>query len=167
MVEMTRSASVSFLGSEFNDFLFAPIGEERNKSLLSVLSALARLDLDPWQEAAKLARLPVEAATQRLASLIAKLPDGSSPYRDSTTIAARLIMLLPRSADPDASLRDRALGLGAMANSRTFIYVMLMALVLGAFGFMANHQPPATADDADKPASGTESLPIPPPSSLQ
>jgi hypothetical protein len=31
---------------------------------LSVLSALARLDVDPWQEAAKLARLLEETATQ-------------------------------------------------------------------------------------------------------
>jgi hypothetical protein len=163
---MTRSASVSLLGPEFNDFLFAPIGEDRNKTLLSVLSALARLDLDPWQEAAKLARLPVEAATQRLASLIAKLPEGSSADGDSATIAARLILLLPRRSGPDASLPDRALDLGAVANSRTFIYVMLMALVLGAFGLMANHQPSTTADDADKPASVSE-LPIPPTSSIQ
>ena len=71
VVEMTHSASVSHLGSEFDDFLFAPIGEDRNGMLLSVLSALARLDVDPWQEAAQLAGLPGETATQRLASLIA------------------------------------------------------------------------------------------------
>jgi hypothetical protein len=35
---MARSASVSALGSEFDDFLFAPIGEDRNGMLLSVLS---------------------------------------------------------------------------------------------------------------------------------
>ena len=50
---MTYSASVSRLGSEFDDFLFAPIGADRIGMLLSVLSALARLDIDPWQEAAK------------------------------------------------------------------------------------------------------------------
>ena len=33
--------------------------------LLSVLSALARLDIDPWQEAAQLAGLPGETATRR------------------------------------------------------------------------------------------------------
>ena len=72
VVEMTRSASVSRLKSEFDDFLFAPIGEERNGMLLSVLSALARLDVDPWQEAADLARLPRDSATQRLTALIAE-----------------------------------------------------------------------------------------------
>ena len=50
--------------------------------LLSVLSALARLDIDPWQEAANLARLPRETATERLATLIAKLPGEPSAHPD-------------------------------------------------------------------------------------
>jgi hypothetical protein len=83
VIEMTRSASVSRLASEFDNFLFAPIGEDRNEVPLSVLSALARLDVDPWHEAANLARLPKETATQRLASLIAGLPDAS--WRDLDT----------------------------------------------------------------------------------
>jgi hypothetical protein len=51
---MTPAASVLFVGSEFNDFLYAPIGVERNEMPLSVLSALARLNIDPWGEAAEL-----------------------------------------------------------------------------------------------------------------
>ena len=68
---------MSVPGSEFNDFLFAPIGEDRNGMLVSVLSGLARSDVDPWQEAAKLAQLPGEAATKELAALIGALPDGA------------------------------------------------------------------------------------------
>src|SRR5271155_373945 len=94
---MTRS-SLSVLGSEFDDFLFAPIGDDRNDMPLSVLSALARLDIDPWLEAAELARLPRETATQRLASSIAALPEGPSAHLEHGTIAARLIALLPRQA---------------------------------------------------------------------
>jgi hypothetical protein len=82
-----KQGSVFRLGSEFDVFLFAPIGEDRNGMLLSVLSALARLHVDPWQEAAKLARLPREAATQRLASLIAALPDGPSAHLDPGALA--------------------------------------------------------------------------------
>jgi hypothetical protein len=55
VVEMTRTVSIPGPGSDFDAFLFAPVGEERNGMLLSVLSALARLDVDPWQEAARLA----------------------------------------------------------------------------------------------------------------
>jgi hypothetical protein len=55
--QMTNSP-VLLPGSEFNDFLFAPIGEDRNGMLVSVLSGLARSDVDPWQEATRLAELP-------------------------------------------------------------------------------------------------------------
>jgi hypothetical protein len=113
---MTRSASVSHLGSEFDDFLFAPIGEDRNGMLLSVLSALARLDIDPWQEAAQLAGLPGGTAAQRLASLIEALPDEPSAHPDSATIAARLIALLPRPASSNIPSRKALLGAGVVTH---------------------------------------------------
>jgi len=46
------------LGAEFDDFLFAIIGDDRNGMQLSVVSVLARMDLDPWHEAATLAASP-------------------------------------------------------------------------------------------------------------
>ena len=94
MTEMGTPAGMRRLGPEFDDFLFAPIGEEPNGMSLSVVSALARSNVDPWQEAARLARLPVQAATQRLTSLIAALPGRQI---DGGAIAARLIALLPRA----------------------------------------------------------------------
>ena len=113
---MTRSVSTSLLGPEFDNFLFAPI-EDRNEMPLSVLSALARLDFDPWEEAANLAQLPGETATQRLASLIAALPDGPSAPLDPGTIAARLIALLPGRAS-NVPLRETLLGVVALIHSR-------------------------------------------------
>ena len=67
MVETARTGSISQISSAFDDFLFAPIGQESNGMRLSVLSALARLDMDPWQGAAKLAKLPIAGATEQLA----------------------------------------------------------------------------------------------------
>jgi hypothetical protein len=61
--------------TEFDVFLFEPIGEEKNGMLLSVVSALARLDRGPWREAAELTRMPKETAKQRLTSLIEALPN--------------------------------------------------------------------------------------------
>ena len=63
---------------------------------LSVLSALARLDVDPWAEASRLARMPSEAATLFLTALIAALPGGSSAHGDPGVHAKRLSALLPR-----------------------------------------------------------------------
>lgn len=54
--EMKPPASFATLGSEFDAFLFAAIGEDRNGMPLSVVSFLARMDLDPWYEASSLAR---------------------------------------------------------------------------------------------------------------
>jgi hypothetical protein len=167
---MTRSASVSVLGSEFDDFLFAPIGEDRNDMPLSVVSALARLDIDPWQEADKLARLPGETATQRLASLIAALPDGPSAHRDPGTIAARLIGLLPRQARSKIPSRATKLGVGAATNFRAiiyliFIYVILASFMLGAEWIAASRQPPVHVDSAHAPASSTVFPQMQPPNS--
>ncbi|MFM9848442.1 MAG: hypothetical protein ACKVP3_14925 [Hyphomicrobiaceae bacterium] len=95
MVIMTPATSVSFFRSEFDDFLYAAIGADRNESPLSVLSALARLNLDPWQEAAELSQLPKGIAAARLEKLIARLPRGRWAEADLGAIADRLIALLP------------------------------------------------------------------------
>jgi hypothetical protein len=164
---MTPSVSVSYLGSELNDFLFASISESRNGMLLSVLSALARLDLDPWQEAAKLARLPEKTATQRLTSLIAKLPDGPSAPSNAGTVAARLVALLPHKAPPNIPSREILVGVGAMTKSRTIMYVLFMILALGIQWIAGGHQPPTGVNNAHAPATSATLAKDPPPNSGQ
>lgn len=154
---MTRTASIPGLGTEFNAFLFAPIGEERNGMLLSVVSALARLDLDPWQEAAKLARLPEETAMQRLTSLIETLPN-DEPGRDPPTIAARLIRLLPRPASPAVASRMSVQGTSAVRNIPGFVYVIFFLLVLSAQWIAAGHQPSASIDGASLRVSNSNAV---------
>jgi len=163
---MIRSTSVSVLGSEFDDFLFAPIGEDKNDMPLSMLSALARLDIDPWQEAAELSRLPEETATQRLAPLIAALSDGPSANLDPGTIAARLIALLPRRARSNIPSRETVVS--AATNPRAvisaiFINVIFTIFMLAAQWIVASRQPPAQVDSAHVPASSTVFPQMPPP----
>jgi hypothetical protein len=81
--------------SVFNDFLYAPVGEEENGMILTALSALARLGVDPWDEAARLSELPQETATKRLTSIISGLPHGKWAASAAGEIAARLAALLP------------------------------------------------------------------------
>ena len=104
---MPPTSTVAVLGrrTDLDPFLFAPIGEERNGMLLSVLSALARLDKDPWQEAATLNTLPVQDAAARLTSLLS----GAANPPEPTTIA-RLIALLPRSLLHEGKPREIAWG---------------------------------------------------------
>jgi hypothetical protein len=152
-------------GSEFDAFLFAPIDEDRNGMLLSVLSALARLDIDPWLEAAKLAGLPGATATERLASLIASLPDEPSTHRDPGTIAARLIALLPRRARSNIPARESLLGAGAVTIARVVIYIIFIVFMLGTQWIVASRLPPAQVDNAHASISGTVQPQMPPPSS--
>jgi hypothetical protein len=95
---MSTSASVSYLSPKFNDFLFAHINEDKDATPLSVLSMLARLGVDPWEEAAKLARLPRLAAANRLVEFIASTPGCPSAYLNAETVSKRLIDLLPSPA---------------------------------------------------------------------
>jgi len=150
---MTRSVSASQLGPEFHDFLYAPIGGDRNGMLLSVLSALARLNVDPWKEAAELSRLPRDTAIGRLASLIASLPDGRSAFPDREAIAARLIALLPRRAELEIPSRNDLVGAGSLTKShRLFIYVamVIMAIFLSAQYLIQSSEPPARIGSAHK-----------------
>ena len=95
--KVKRPAAISPLRPEFDEFLHASIGEFSDQIPFSVLSALARQDLDPWDEAAELARLPRESAIARLTSLIATAMAGASATVAPAAAAARLISLLPRS----------------------------------------------------------------------
>ena len=81
--------------SEYNEFLFATIGEEQIGMSLTVLSALTRLGFDPWREAARLSDLPKEIAARRLATILATLPEGDWKASESEAIAARLVSWLP------------------------------------------------------------------------
>ena len=81
--------------SAFNDFLFAIIGEEKSGIQLTVLSALTRLGLDPWAEAARLSELTRESAASALEAVIARLPEGDWTASDSRVIAGRLVNRLP------------------------------------------------------------------------
>ncbi len=51
---MALRPEYSLVHSEFNDFLFALVGQEKSGMQLTVLSALARFGFDPWREAARL-----------------------------------------------------------------------------------------------------------------
>ena len=105
---MTPATSVSFFRSEFDNFLYAAIGADSNEMPLSVLSALTRLNLDPWQEAAELSELPKDTAAERLETLIARLPGGPWAQADLGAIARRLITLLPRLSNSTLPLPEKA-----------------------------------------------------------
>ena len=93
---MAISLQPSAADAELNAFLFASVGEDKTGVDVTVLSALARVGLDPWGEAARLASLPSEAAALALTKTIGLLPIGNWTAADVRGIAARLVACLPR-----------------------------------------------------------------------
>ncbi|HUN45952.1 MAG TPA: hypothetical protein VMU85_05510 [Stellaceae bacterium] len=93
---MALPHSFALLDSEFGAFLYASIGEDQKGMPLSVVSALTRLDIDPWQEAARLSALRNEEAVSALALTIDRLPEVRREFWDARRIAAGLVALLPR-----------------------------------------------------------------------
>ena len=97
---MASSPSVTCLKRQFDDFLFARLDEDSDATPISVLSMLARLDIDPWEEAAKLARLPRAAAAGRLVDFIAATPGAAGAYLNAKAVSDRLLSLLPSPVLP-------------------------------------------------------------------
>lgn len=97
---MTLRPEYSLGHSEYNAFLFASVGEEKTGLQLTVQTALIRLGLDPWQEAARLSGLPKAAAVQALVAAIARLPEGDWVAANLPEIAARLVGNLPGRGTP-------------------------------------------------------------------
>jgi hypothetical protein len=152
MVAMTPSRATPSLGLQFNAFLFASIDEGASEARLSVVSALARLDLDPWQQAAELTQLPRETAVQRLAALLSNLPGDDLAHSDSQTISQRLIALLPLTGGPASGAPPQG---GSGTAVRIDLTLIMTLFVLMSVFAMANsgrtdHPAPAPA-----PASAT------------
>jgi hypothetical protein len=84
---------------DLNNFLFAAVGEERNGIPLSMMSALAQLELDPWEEAGRLSALAKQEAIERLTGLILRLPGFRRPSSEAQQIAAELVDALPKHSD--------------------------------------------------------------------
>jgi len=82
--------------SRYDDFLFAPLWQESGGMRLSVLSALARMNFDPWDEAARLATLPAPDAERALVSTLDLLPGRPAASPDTGILGARLVALLPK-----------------------------------------------------------------------
>jgi hypothetical protein len=88
------------LRTDLNDFLFTSVANDVNGMHLTMLSALARSGVDPWDEAARLATLSREAATQNVVQVLAGVPNGPSPGDQTTSMAASLVAQLHSSPMP-------------------------------------------------------------------
>jgi hypothetical protein len=108
----TLRGSFCSLRPDLDKFLFAEVGDETEGMPLSVISALTRLGLDPWEEAERLSSLRNREAVEQLARLIAELPGNSRPLAEARGIASGVVPLLPKhnfSATPPPQVQIRPL----------------------------------------------------------
>jgi hypothetical protein len=122
----------SGLESRFDAFLFAPVGES-NELTLSVLSILARHDVDPWEEAARLTQLPSDQAVNSLALKIWKSNSERWSATEASILAARLIQLLPSHGRPAATQISASDGTGGLAFWVTAA-ILFMSLAISGHG---------------------------------
>jgi len=81
--------------SGLDAFLHAEVGVQLDGTALSVLSMLARLDLDPWVQAASWAKQPQADTITAVAGCIGQMPFAAAELACAHRTAARLVRLLP------------------------------------------------------------------------
>lgn len=135
-------AGFSPLDNRFDRFLYASV-LERDGLPVSVLSALTRQNLDPWEEATRLAGLP---RNQAVDSLTATIWRSSSVVSQTAAgeIALRLVELLPTAGSA-----------GSLPHGSED--PISLWLVFGVFLFMmalsANAKPEPKTDLAHQPSA--------------
>lgn len=135
----------SILSPNYDAFLFAPVYESADGMQTSVLSAFARLDIDPWKETARLAEMSQTDAEDALASNLQLVfgPKNQEPT-GRTLSAAQLIDLLHHSGKiPAASLVESQRG--------QYFWLVWMSVAIAMSAFSTQHSATLAPNDKNAP----------------
>lgn len=132
-------------GTPFDSFLYTTLGQDQAGNTVSVLSALARLGRDPWDEAAELSGLSSAAAQARLEGLLARCHEISAERRDPRATIPRLIALLPQGTAAKRSGGNmlpasvfpasvKLPGIGALIAFAVLVLFLVQTFILGSDG---------------------------------
>ena len=126
-------------GSDYDPFLQAEVGEDRTGAAVTVLSALARLGLEPWTEARELALLSRDSAQIRLNAHLAAICDIPALSLGSGSVATKLVSLLPERASHSVSKLPETLSYGGPRVAIVWVLVALVGvLVLARIYYLAH-----------------------------
>jgi hypothetical protein len=148
---------------EMDLFLFADVGKEVDGIPLSVLSALARLGVDPRDEAARLSRLTSKAAASQLSRLFARLPDRPWTPPELRRIAKRLVELLP-APPKGGEVRQVTSAASRKLSSPPSRHLIYLALALSGalvFGLVAYGHVTPGGNETAQPSSQSDSPSVP------
>ena len=153
---MDHRSRFSSLNASYDNFLYAPVCEDANGMRLSVISALARMDVDPWEEATRLAAMPKAIAEKTLLSILDLVSGRSWKSPEAAAIAARLVRLLPQTGE---AASHAATGTATAPAQRKSYWWVWLGFAL-AMSFMTPHHQATTATtDAATSQSGQSGAP--------
>jgi hypothetical protein len=148
---MNNGALASIPSSECNDFLLAIISEAPNGTQLTVLSALAQANVDPWEEAARLSAMPKVTAEKALVSMFDRIPGRDWSPSEEATIAARLVELLPpRGRRMESPTTTRA----GLSVPLLLVWLTWVSIAIAMSIMSVPRHPTATVDSGVPPSSG-------------
>jgi len=127
------------LTPRYDAFLFARVCNEASGTSISVVSALARANVDPWDEATRLSAMPRAVAEKALVATLDLIPGRDWKPGDAKSIAARLVRLLPQPGEGDPA--DVSPG---VAKQKSYWWVWLGFAI--AIAVLAPRHPEATVD---------------------
>jgi hypothetical protein len=153
---MANQHPTSNVTSAYDVFLFAPIDHEPGGMRLSVLSALARANVDPWEEAARLATLSASDAQRTLVSILNLSPDPQHASPETELLAARLVALLPKAR----AVKTEKTATITADRERPKSYWLVWLCFGIVMSFLSLHQQPTTTSVED---STLRSSAAPPP----
>jgi hypothetical protein len=128
---VSKVGSFASSNADFERFVYAGVATEPNGMELSVLSALSRQGLDPWQEAQRLAQLPPFAAADGLAQTLRAVPAVRALRLDVKMIAERLVALLPAQGTVTEGQSPSKLALTPVQVPRALTFLMMGAIFGG------------------------------------
>jgi hypothetical protein len=150
---VSKVGSFASSNADFERFVYADVATEPNGMELSVLSALSRQGLDPWQEAQRLAQLPPFAAADGLAQTLRAVPAVRALRLDVKMIAERLVALLPAQGTVTEGQSPSKLALTPVQVPRALTFLMMGAIFGGLVPQQAETVAPASwvADTSKAP----------------
>ena len=145
---MTKPDVFALKNSPLDSFLFAEIGVELNGSVLTMLSLLARLGVDPWATAAEWADAPRAKVVDLLAADIARMPLAPEAIAAAPATASRLACLLPLHSSP-----TDAIGPVKPAQAALLILLACSLAASVALSVASQFRQPATSAASSEPAT--------------
>ena len=115
---------------------------------LSVVSALARMDIDPWEEATRLAAMPKAIAERTLVSILDRVLGKNRSLSETEVVATRLVQLLPHR-DEDGAIAPPTEA--ARVSAQRTYWLVWLGFALAMSLLSTRHQ--ATTTDAGGSAS--------------